>query len=136
MFDKIYIPYAVYDETVLSQKTDNVASEIELLIAKGQVIRFDVRNELAIKALSGRLHLGEVQVIIGASELGIQEVLLDDLHARNKAKQFDLNIIGTLGILKLAYKRGITYDLKSDIVKLLDADFRISSSLLQRILDD
>lgn len=36
MFDKIYIPYAVYDETVLSQKTDNVASEIEHLIAQRQ----------------------------------------------------------------------------------------------------
>ena len=82
------------------------------------------------------MHPGEVQVIIGASELGIKEVILDDLHARNKAEQFDLNSIGTLGILRIAYKKGIIKDFKSDIAKLMNVDFRISPTLLQRILDD
>jgi len=136
IFNKIYITYAVYEETVLSHKTDDAASQIAHFVAKGQIIQFNVQNELAVKALSGRLHPGEVQVIIGASELGIKEVILDDLHARNKAKQFDLNSIGTLGILRIAYKKGIIKDFKSDIAKLMNVDFRISPTLLQRILDD
>lgn len=136
IFNKIYIPYAVYEETVLSHETDAGASQIAHFVTKGQIIQFDVQNELAVKALSGRMHSGEVQVIIGASELGIKEVILDDLHARNKAKQFDLNIIGTLGILRIAYKKGIIKDFKSDIAKLMNVDFRISPTLLQRILDD
>ena len=136
IFNKVYIPYAVYDETVLSHKNDAVASQIAHFVTKGQIIQFNVQNELAVKALSGRLHYGEVQVIIGASEIGIKEVILDDLHARNKAKQFDLNIIGTLGILRIAFKKGIIKDIKSDITELMNVDFRISPTLLQKILDD
>ena len=136
IFNKIYIPYAVYEETVLSHKADDAALQIAHFVTKGQIIQFNVQNELAVKALSGRLHPGEVQVIIGASEIGIKKVILDDLHARNKAKQFDLNIIGNLGILRIAYEKGIIKDFKSDITELMNVDFRISPTLLQRILDD
>ncbi len=134
IFDKIYIPHAVYEETAALPGED--AAQINRFISEGQFLQFNVQNKLAVKALSGRLHDGEVQVIIGATELGIKNVLLDDLHARNKAKQFDLDVTGTLGILKLAYGKRIIKAFKAVVIKLVDAGFRISPDLLQKMLDD
>ena len=37
IFNKIYIPYAVYDETVLSHKTDDAARRLLILLQKGKL---------------------------------------------------------------------------------------------------
>lgn len=136
LFDKVYIPNAVYQEAVLSDKNDDTAAPIAKGILDGYIIQFHVQNKLAVKALAGRLHPGEIEVIVGASELGINNVILDDLYARNKAKQFNLHITGTIGVLQIAYRIGIIKDFESEIHKLISTDFRISPTLLQRILAD
>ena len=134
LFDKVYIPQAVYNEVVLADKDDDASHLIEEKIKTGQINRFKVQNEVAIRTLLGRLHQGEVEAIIGAGELKINSVILDDLYARNKAKQLDLAVTGTLGILLLAYKRGLVEDLKSELQKLIAAGYRISGALIQTVI--
>ena len=134
LFDKVYIPQAVYNEVVLADKDDDASHLIEEKIKTGQINRFKVQNEVAIRTLLGRLHQGEVEAIIGAGELKISSVILDDLYARNKAKQLDLAVTGTLGILLLAYKRGLVEDLKSELQKLIAAGYRISDALIQTVI--
>jgi len=134
LFDKVYIPQAVYNEVVLADKDDDASHLIEEKIKTGQINRFKVQNEVAIRTLLGRLHQGEVEAIIGAGELKINSVILDDLYARNKAKQLDLAVTGTLGILLLAYKRGLVEDLKSELQKLIAAGYRISDALIQTVI--
>ena len=82
----------------------------------------------------GRLHNGEVEVIVGAGELEIPYVILDDGYARSKAKQMGLSVTGTLGILIAGHKRGLVYDLKVEIVKLRAIGFRVSDSTIEQIL--
>ena len=134
LFDKVYIPQAVYNEVVLADKDDDANHLIEEKIKTGQINRFKVQNEVAIRTLLGRLHQGEVEAIIGAGELKINSVILDDLYARNKAKQLDLAVTGTLGILLLAYKRGLVEDLKAELQKLIAAGYRISDALIQTVI--
>ena len=55
----------------------------------------------------GNLHRGELEVMVLAQESSADFVLLDDLAARNKAKRrFGLKIMGTVGVVQLAYTKG------------------------------
>lgn len=55
----------------------------------------------------GTLHAGELEAMVLAQETGADFVLLDDLRARQKAKRNGLAMIGTLGVLQLAYAKGL-----------------------------
>jgi len=59
-----------------------------------------------VEQLQGRLHRGEVEVIIGAKELGIQTVVIDDRSARNLAEALLFTTIGVIGILLLVKRTG------------------------------
>ena len=82
----------------------------------------------------GRLHLGEVEVIIGAIENGVTTVVLDENSARNKAKQLGLEITGTIGILLKAKKLGFLDDIGTEIQNLKNAGMHISDELIANIL--
>ena len=59
---------------------------------------------------------------------------MDDRAARTAAKQKDLKVIGTLGVLKLAQDRRLI-DLKVAVRKLEETNFRISKILLETLLN-
>jgi len=81
----------------------------------------------------GRLHLGEVEVIVGAEELGVHNVVLDDGYARSKARQIGLTVTGTLGILITGRDMGILSDLTLEIDRLLKLGYRIHPSTIEQI---
>ena len=58
------------------------------------------------------LEQGEAEVIIMAREKGIQHVLIDEKVARLHAKVLGLNVIGTLGVLLMAKKKGLLNSIK------------------------
>ncbi len=134
LFSKIYIPNAVWQEIIVNNNDDSCYI-IKDKIACGQIEIFKVRNEVAVNTLMGRLHSGVSETIIGAGELAIKRVILDDLYARNKAKHFNLSVTGTLGILILAFHEGIIQDIRTEIQKLKTVGFRISDDLMKKILE-
>jgi predicted nucleic acid-binding protein len=93
-----------------------------------------VMNRFAVDDMLGHLHLGEVEVIIGADEHQVKFAVLDDLAARNKASQLGLDVIGTLGILQKANKHGLISDWEKDIQHLRDSGMYMSDELVKRIL--
>jgi predicted nucleic acid-binding protein len=131
LFDKIYVPQAVVQEIKANDTTDTKDGLAELSLAL-----FEVSNRVAVRSLLGRLHIGEVEVIIGAIEKDVQLVILDDNAARNKAKQLGLATTGTLGILLKAKKLGLIEDLSQEILKLKDVGMYMSDNILERILDE
>jgi len=96
LFKETFVPYSAWDEAV--RKPNDVSIALNKMRSSNKLSVFTVSNKTAVSAMIGRLHLGEVEVIIGAGELGIPNVILDDGYARNKAKQMGLNVTGTLGI--------------------------------------
>ena len=103
-------------------------------MTSGKISVFTVHNETAVSTMIGRLHTGEVEVIVGAGELGVLNVILDDGYARSKAKQMGLSVTGTLGILIVGRQQGFITDLGSEIDKLRAIGFRISDSIVEQIL--
>ena len=63
LFEKVYIPKAVSDEIVNINNEDSISIELRKRISQKTIEVFNVKNEIAVKGLIGRLHHGEVEVI-------------------------------------------------------------------------
>lgn len=61
-------------------------------------------------------------------------LLIDDRRGRAAAKHRALRVIGTGGILLAAKKRGVLEDVGPVLVDLAKAGYRLSSGLVERIL--
>ncbi|MEJ5172721.1 MAG: hypothetical protein WHT47_03300 [Hydrogenothermaceae bacterium] len=59
----------------------------------------EVRNKDEVKSLMEVVDYGEAEVLILAKELKADLVLLDNKEPRLLAKEFDLNVIGTVGLI-------------------------------------
>lgn len=135
LFDEVYIPRAVYQEVVLEGSGKFGAQELQGAINKGYVYIYDVRNRETVNQLYGALHYGELEVIIGAKELGINIVIMDEKLARRLAETLLLTPIGVLGVLMLAKKKGKVKKVKPLLDALIQSNFRISKKLYWYILD-
>ena len=132
LFDEVIIPKAVYEEAVLNGKRDKT----EIIKNLNWIKVEEVKNRRLINFLMNFLDYGESEVIAYAVENNIDLVVLDDKDARKIAREFDLKVIGTLGILIISKKKGYINELKPIIEKLVDNNFRISEKLLRRILEE
>lgn len=129
LFTAVYIPNAVLREV-------GITSELEPNVDFSEISfrPLCVTNEVAVQGLLGRLHIGEVEVIVGAIEKGISTVVLDENAARNKAKHLGLYVTGTLGILMKAKKCGLIDDISAEITNLKNANMYVSDEVVKRLI--
>lgn len=83
----------------------------------------------------GKLHFGELEVIVSAKELGLQSAIIDEKAARKMASEFLIDTIGILGILLLAKQKNLIDCVKPDIDKLRMNGYRIADELYYQLLD-
>ena len=121
-FNTVYIPSAVIYEI----------QSLNLIQLTYTVLHVKDRN--AISGILHPLHIGEAEVIIGAKELNADIVVLDDREARNRAKKFNINVVGTLGILQRANKQGLIIDFMQAILFLRESGMYISDSLMKKLI--
>jgi predicted nucleic acid-binding protein len=80
------------------------------------------------------LDKGEASTIALALEQKDCLVIIDELRGRKLAKQFGLNITGTLGLLVQAKLNGYIPTIKPLLDKIKETDFRLSEQLIQETL--
>ena len=135
LFDKIYIPKAVQRELCANSKGHpQEIEEVERCILEEKFTVYKVQNEEIVKKLYGKLHYGELEVIIGAKECNLPLAVIDERAARKMASNFLVDTIGILGILELAKKQGFIECIKDDIDSLRSSGYRISDALYIQIL--
>jgi len=78
---------------------------------------------------------GEAEAIVLAKELK-STLLLDDAKARKYAKLLNVEVIGTLGLLKIAKNRGVIPSVKKIISDMLAEGYYIEDKLITQILED
>lgn len=135
LFDEVILPEAVYNE--LCADSVHHQAEIEEIrdcVSSGRIKIYQVKNADMVKALYGKLHYGELEVIVGAKELDISLAIIDERAARRMASEFLVDTIGILGILSLAKQRGIINCIKPDLDCLRENGYRIAESLYRQIL--
>ncbi len=103
LFGRVLIPESVCHEVVRRGEGRPGASEV----AEASWIETRVTKAPAPALPKSTLSLGEADALALGHELGADLMLLDDREARAGARQLGLPLVGTLGILKLAYKRGL-----------------------------
>lgn len=118
-FDTINIPSAVHSE---------LGQNIDWLIVKS------VQNRALVNSLNTQIDDGESEAIALAMELRDVFIVLDDKKARRIAKQLGLKVIGTVGLLLRAKKRGIVTEIRPILDALQEVDFRIGETLYQEAL--
>lgn len=94
-----------------------------------------VQNLQKKRELEEVLDKGEASSIALSLEIEDSILIIDERKGRKIASSLNIKIIGTIGILILAYKRGLIKDLITAILKLVNNGFRLSDSLLNRIID-
>ena len=119
LFDEIFITEEVKDEfgTPLPDwiRTKNLINNAQKL------------------ELEKLLDSGEASAIALALEIENSLLIIDELKGRKIASQYNVPIIGTLGILLLAKKENLIVDLNPIIQELSACGFRISKNLVDLI---
>ena len=76
---------------------------------------------------------GEREAICLAKEIHADAVLMDDKAGRNAARQCGLAVVGTIGLLEQAAKRGMV-DLPTALASLRQTNARLDPELIQAAL--
>lgn len=105
IFDEVFIPKEVYNEIVGNDKYKNYGeNELKEALKNDNIKLYKVKNTEFVEQMYGRLHKGELEVMIAAKELKINRVIIDDRPARNFSETMLLKSIGLIGILLTAKK--------------------------------
>jgi len=125
LFNKVYVPKAVYNEVTKSNKAES--KKLKLFL-KDKVI--EVKSHI-VKIGLGK---GELESIVLYQELNAKFLLIDDKRAKKFAQLNSINTIGSLGVILLAKENGLINSVKKDLEKLKDKNLYISKELINKVI--
>ena len=129
-FGELLIPEAVYDE-VTSRELKG-SDEVK---HAGWIKVLSIKNNQALFFLPS-LDRGEEEAIVLAIEHDADLVLLDDLAGRRAAMMQGLNVMGTLGFLKVMQRKSRIKKFKDVLDDIQKNGFWMSADLYNRMLDE
>jgi uncharacterized protein len=124
LFSEIVIPPTVARETATS------------VALPDWIIQRALSQPIDPRVLTASLGPGESEAISLALEVAASWIILDDRPARRLAQSLGLPVVGTLGILSAARRRGLIGSLRPLIDALVDHGFHISPRLYDEILNE
>lgn len=129
LFGRVWIPTSVFQE--LTDQSAPAHVRTFMRVPPGWIEWQEVRCPAGHSL--DHLDVGERDAIWLTEQIGADLLLIDEKKGRLTALERGLNVIGLLGILKLAAVRD-NVDLPDAIEKLLHTNFKVSPSLIQHIL--
>jgi hypothetical protein len=131
LFGKVVIPQGVFDEL---QVGEHPAAKLVQDLSWLEVVT--VNNQQLVRELqqSFKLDLGESEAIALAEEIRASQLLIDERAARKVAMARKLPLIGTVGILLLAKRRGLLDSVKDVLDEMKAQGMRISDRLYVQVL--
>lgn len=130
LFQEILVP-----EEVLLESTENSngAPDADDIKQASWIHAIKIEDTDLKRALMLMLDEGEAASIVLALEQKADLVILDDYDGRAAAKEYRLNVTGTIGILLRAKLTGKIYSLRQELDSLKDSGFWLSEELYQRV---
>ena len=136
LFGQVLIPQAVFEELTADERfkleADQISSKQFIIVKAVQ----NLESASILKRATG-LDQGESEAIVLTDELNADVLLMDEAKGRAVSSQMGLKIMGTIGILMVAYEEK---ELSSDDVKwcievLQNAGRHISQKYYQMLID-
>ncbi len=135
IFKRSLVAKAVYEEICIAGQGLMGEHELQEAVKANLIEVKEVKNRLLVNALLDPLDLGEAETITLASEEKADQIVLDDKAARRRAKAMNLNVVGTLRILRMMYDAKVID--KPEIIKALkrlrEIGFRISEAVVNKV---
>ncbi len=132
LYVQILIPTEVCQEATGSVITRPDGDDI---IIQDWIISLSVKNAILVQAMESELDRGEAAAISPALELKADLVLIDERLARQVANRMGLNVVGVLGVLLEAKKKGMLSFVRPSLDALLTkAGFWFTPTLYDRVL--
>ncbi|HYU35354.1 MAG TPA: DUF3368 domain-containing protein [Thermoanaerobaculia bacterium] len=126
IFGEVSIPLTVLQEV----RSVEISTE-------SWIVPREVERPLLSRALESELDRGEAEAIALAVELRADLLLMDERRGRRAAARFGLKVLGVLGILVDAKRRGLVEKVQPLLGDLQErAGFRVSAALYQRALEE
>ena len=135
LFTEIVIPEAVYNELTSNPNyPEEVATINESSFIK-KVTLSDKKLLDVFQRVTG-LDLGESEAILYSDENSADLLMMDEIKGRQVAKQMNIRVIGTLGILQLANEKGLLSgnDVRHTLEVLKTNERHISDELIELVL--
>jgi uncharacterized protein len=132
IFGRVVIPQTVFEEITVHGEGMTGAKEIQ---NADWVEVKSATNQTLLLALRNQIDPGEAESIVLALELSADLLLMDERLGRRIAKEFQLAVTGTLGLLMDAKRFGHIPSVKPLLDKLIQTNgFRISQQLYDEVL--
>jgi predicted nucleic acid-binding protein len=132
-FQEILVPEEVLMESVENSGGAEDAKEIE---NAGWIHPMAIEDMDLKKALKLTIDEGEAAAIVLALEQKADLVIMDDYDGRAMAKEYNLKVIGTIGILLKAKLEGKTISLKHDLDVLRMNGFWLGEELYSKLITE
>lgn len=133
VFNKIFIPQAVYDEVCIAGKPGDIELHSAGFIDVCEVSNEDI--EAINKSVEMMLDEGETHALALCMKINKKIFLTDDLDAREAGTSLGLEVHGSIGVIARAYKHGLA-DLTEAKTALNDL-YNVSDLFVARaIIDD
>ncbi len=132
LYTDVYIPYEVKEEILFRGKEGIGVKELNT----SKWLKIEKVSCVEKIELLYELERGEAEVIVLAKEKGIKCVLIDEKIARMQAKILGLDVIGTLGLLLKAKRKGMIPLIKPLITKMLEKGIWIKDEIVKGILKE
>jgi predicted nucleic acid-binding protein len=135
LWKEVIIPGAVFRE-VVEEGAGKTGADIISMACKDWIKVVIVQNSKEVEALKAVLDDGEAEVIALGQELNAKLLILDNREPRLFASAANLPIIGTLGVIKLAWRKGLIEDPVAELKKLRSEGFWIDDKLIGKVEAD
>ncbi len=135
LFEKVCIPRAVYEELIADKRYESEALQIMQADYIEQRDVDKVSDVEFLQRVSG-LDLGESEAIILSDEITSDLLLMDEALGRNVARNMGIRVMGTIGMLRVAYQEKIltAEEVRECVDTMQSAGRYISESLYRDVL--
>jgi predicted nucleic acid-binding protein len=119
----------LFQEIIITQEVQEEFGEV----LPDWIIISNAQNKILQSEIATNLDKGEASSIVLAMELKDSILIIDDIKGRKVVRSLKIEIIGTIGILLLAEKKGLIKDLMTQISLLVENGFWLSGDILEKL---
>jgi len=132
LYTTIYIPDAVYVELTSHGLKNPGSYEAQTY---PWIKRVSVKDKPLVDTLLKTLDAGESEAIALAKQMNADLLIIDEKLGRGHAKKMEITIVGMVGVLLSAKKKGVTLKVQPYLDRLITTGFKLSPKIYNMALD-